>query len=494
MTRKPTPIAALAALLLLPAAAALAPAHHAAPGLTMQADASLPLWGHLQALGLSKARWAELLTGDADGNGRTDFLDAAVATAAAQGDLGTRAELLAYAPAGALGRILASWPGATAIGDDAAFVTARLSELPQLEALGATMLVWEPRTYAESTSPCSTAGACLHRDNVQAPDAATLGYDGTGVTIALLDSGIAAGHDAFVGKTITWTDCTTLAPSATPVDPVGHGTHVASIAAGDDGSDYKGVATGASLWELRILDADGTGTIDAFQCAIDAVRAAKLAGTGPGAGPLMASTSTGLAVPPLGLTTLNGGQVDLLGWDRLADRLPAAGVPFTVSAGNWIGTIVEITDLDENVLVGVNGVNQVSSPGFATGVITVGAVSDFEARASFSALGPGKLEYGELQVKPDVMAHGLDTWGANAAVANDYVQMSGTSMAAPGAAGAVAILLQKDPSLTPAQAKAALRGGAENAWLITGLAGEPLHPDFANGYGLAKAANSLALV
>jgi subtilisin family serine protease len=174
--------------------------------------------------------------------------------------------------------------------------------------------------------------------------------------------------------------------------------------------------------------------------------------------------------------------------------LTGIGTPFTIAAGNWVGTLVEVTDADENAVAGVNGVDQVSSPGFATGAITVGAVTDYQARATFSALGPGKRAGAGLEVKPDVMAHGFQTWGANAASTHDYIQLSGTSMATPGVAGAVAILLDKDPSLTSAQIKAALHGGAENAWLVTGLAGEPLHPDYANGYGLAKAANSLALV
>lgn len=494
MTRKPTLTLGLAALLVLPAAAALVLDHHA-PALPMQADTAAPLWGDLQALGLAPARWAELLTGDADGNGLTDFLDLASATAAANGLLDTRAELLAYAPQGALAGILAAHPDAVAIeGAGAAFLTAKLSELPALKGLGATLLVWEPRASATSTSPCATD--CLHRTNAQAPDAATLGFTGSGVTVAVLDTGLAAGHDAFVGKTVHWTDC--VGALATPADPNGHGSHVASIATGNDPGDYKGIATGADLWSLRILDAAGSGTLVNFQCAADAVRGAVLSGTFPDNGaavtPLVATASMGLSVPLLGLTTLNGGQVDLFLFDRTAERIPQAGVPFTVAAGNWIGTGIEITDVDENALVGVNGVDQVSSPGFATQVITVGAVTDYEARASFSALGPGKLEYGELQVKPDVMAHGFDTWGANAAVANDYIQESGTSMATPGVAGIIAILLQKDGTLTPAAAKQALHDGAENAWLINGLAGEPLHPDFANGYGLAKAANTLALV
>jgi subtilisin family serine protease len=495
MTRKPTPLTAgLAVVLLLPAAAALAPnPTHAPSGLAMQTDLASPLWGDLQALGLGKARWADLLTGDADGNGRSDFLDLTVATAAARGLLDTRAELLAYGPADAIARIEAAYPGAVSPdGLGATFLTARLSDLGDLQARGATLLAWEPRAYTTDTSPCSTAGACLHRDNAQAPQAATLGYDGSGVTVAILDTGITANHDAFSGKTITWTDCAGSLSSAS--DPHGHGSHVASIATGNDGSDYKGVATGANVWSLRVLDASGSGSLAYFQCAVNAIRDAKTAGTGPGAGPIVASASLGLGVPPLGITTLNGGDLDLFGFDHAADLLPIDGIPFTVAAGNWIGTGVEILDVDENVVLGVNGVDQVSSPGFANQVITVGAVTDYESRATFSALGPGKRAGSALTMKPDIMAHGFDTWGANAGNVHDYIQLSGTSMATPGAAGIVAILLDKTPTLTPAQVKQALHDGADNAWLIAGFLGEPLQPDYANGYGLAKAANSLALV
>lgn len=481
MTRKPTLTAGLAALVLLPAAAALLPAAHATPGLSMQADPSLPLWGDLQGLGLPPARWAELLTGDADGNGLTDFLDVAVATAAAHGALDTRAELLAYAPDGALAALQAAHPDAVPIeGIGAAFLTAKLSELPSLRSLGATLLVWEPRT-----APTACPALCNARTLAQSDDAATLGFDGTGVTIAVLDGGVDYTHPAFAGTT---KEPQTVCAPASGID---HGTHVASIALGDDPGDFAGVATGANLWSVTAV-----GTLVELQCAVDAVRGAHLGGTlpsGAAVGPLVATGSFGLTVGGLGILTLNGGQVDLFGFDRVAEKLPLSGVPFTIAAGNWLGTVVEITDVDENTLVGVNGVNQVSSPGFATQVITVGAVSDFESRVSFSALGPGKLEYGQLQVKPDVMAHGLDTWGADQATGG-YIQMSGTSMATPGVAGVVALLLDANPSLTPAEVKAALHDGAETAWLINGLASEPLHPDFANGWGLVRAPNSLALV
>ena len=472
-----------AALIALPASAALLPPQQDLPAAAMQADDAHPLWAPLQDLGYSPARWAELLTTDADGNGRTDFLDVAALTAAATGLGETRAELLAYAPDDALAGILAARPDAVAIdGIGAAFLTAKLSELPQLQALGATLLVWEPRT-----APTACPAMCNARAVTQSDDAATLGFDGTGVTVAVLDSGINAAHSAFAGTTVEpQTNC--VAPGA-----VDHGTHVASIAVGSDAGIFEGVATGANLWPLVAL-----GTITTFQCAVDAVRTAHLTGTlpsGAAVGPIVATASLGLTVPPLGVTTLNGGQIDVFGFDRVAEKLPLAGVPFTVAAGNWIGTGIEITDVDENVLVGVNGVSQVSSPGFATQVITVGALTDFETRATFSALGPGKLDLGELQVKPDVMAHGFDTWGADAAVpAGGYILNSGTSMATPGVAGVAAILLQKDGTLTPAEIKQALRDGAETAWLINGLASEPLHPDFANGWGIVRAPNSLALV
>ncbi|HLF16057.1 MAG TPA: S8 family serine peptidase [Candidatus Thermoplasmatota archaeon] len=483
----------LAGSIALPQSAPSVPA--LAMGPAMQEDASLPVWDALRALGNGPASWAVLLTSDADGDGRTDFLETARLAAQAAGAPGTPAEILVYGDTAARSQLLAQVPGAVEIeGVGAVFLTQPLDRLDGLEVPGVSLLVWEPRAYTTNTnpaggSPSNLAHVALH----QGGSAWTSGYTGSGVKIAVLDTGANPNHQALDGGKITaFKDCTSS--TTTAYDNHGHGTHVASIAAGDDGTDYRGLAYQADLVIVKILDGGGSGTIGWFQCGLNYLQ------TG-GSGADVTTMSAGLAVPPLGITTLNGGPKDLFGWDYPAD-LHTYYMPFTVAAGNWIGTVVEFTGVDETTRVGVNGVNQVSSPGFAYYVITVGAVDIYQAPATFTALGPGKPFGAGLQVKPDVAAMGVGTWGAVAATSNDYVQWSGTSMATPLAAAAIALMMDKDGTLPLADYGNFLRDGAgpgcvyaTSAMSCSTAAGyEKPDPNYVVGHGVVKADNSLALV
>src|ERR1044072_9182444 len=103
--------------------------------------------------------------------------------------------------------------------------------------------------------------------------------DGSGITIAVLDSGIDSKHKSFAtsGKIKFSKDFT--GENRTD-DPWGHGTHVASIAAGDGAPTsgaYEGVAPAANLVNLRVLNSDGVGTVSGILSALDWVMAHKLA-------------------------------------------------------------------------------------------------------------------------------------------------------------------------------------------------------------------------
>lgn len=476
----------------LPAVAAAPAATHLAPQ-TMQGDLSNPVWATLAAMGRTPAQWAIALTTDIDANGRTDFLDQAALVAVASGQSGLPAEILVRGDAAALANVLQLSPTATPIpAAGGVFVTWPLGQLDRLQATGVTQMVWEPRVAAAaSTNPSGGSPSSLpQHSQSQVGSAWSSGYHGAGVRIAVIDTGADIGHDALDGGKVTaFKDC--VGTGTTSYDDHGHGTHVASIAAGDDGTDFKGVADQASVVAIKVLDSAGSGNLGGLQCAANYVRTG---GAGGAKTADIATMSAGITVPPLGITTLNGGDFDLFGWDSVAALIPASGIPFTVAAGNHVGMLFEFLGVDESTRVGINGYNQVSSPGYSKAVMTVGAVDEYRAEAAFSALGPGEGR----SYKPNVAAQGKATWGALAGTAHSYEQWDGTSMATPIAAGVLALEKGKNALASRTTLEAALQTGARSSCVYGGSGGctlsQPVRPNFVDGYGVVQAASSLALV
>lgn len=444
----------------------------------MQGAPDHPVWQLLRDHDLEPAQWAATLMSELDGNGQTDFLDMAAAT-------GQRvdAELLVYAP----DDVRSALPGTDIPEVGATFLVWPLQDLDTLHERGAQLIVWEPRAYAHVVNPAGGSPASMPQNRLHdVDDAWTAGYSGANITIAVIDTGANPSHDALSGKVTSFKDCTSSATAA--YDDHGHGTHVASIAAGDDGSQFRGVAYDAELQVVKILDQNGSGTLAWFKCALTYIK--------NGGSPIadVASMSAGLAVPPLGITTLNGGQADLFGWDTPANSL-VSFMPFAVAAGNHIGTLVEVIGADETYRVGVNGVNQVSSPAFGYWVTAVGAMDTYRAPATFSALGPGRTV---TEVKPDVVTLGVDVWGARHNHVNDYVAWDGTSMATPIVAGVIALMMEEDATRTPDTYRQYLREEATSTCVLAtgptscwGGLEQPMRPSFADGYGLVHALGSI---
>ncbi|MEW1721448.1 S8 family peptidase [Streptomyces sp. NPDC093109] len=263
---------------------------------------------------------------------------------------------------------------------------------------------------------------------IGAPAAWQAGFDGTGVKVAVLDTGVDQTHPDLKGAEIVQKD---FSGSGNIVDHFGHGTHVASILAGSgakSGGKYKGVAPGAKIIDAKVLNDSGggndSGIIAGMQWAADqGARIANLSLGGPDAGkndPLTAAV----------------------------DRLSATtGVLFVIAAGN-------------------EGPNprSIGSPGSAASALTVGAVDRKDKLAVFSSVGPTVT--GAL--KPDITAPGVDIVAAKAAkgfigepAADGYVSLSGTSMATPHVVGAAAILAQQHPDWTGQRIKQALASSAK---------------------------------
>ncbi|MEG6566837.1 S8 family peptidase [Thermoanaerobacterium saccharolyticum] len=272
------------------------------------------------------------------------------------------------------------------------------------------------------------------------------GYTGKGVTIAFLDTGIYP-HPDFTkpkNRIIAFHDIVNGKKS--PYDDNGHGTHVAGDAASSgylsDGK-YKGVAPEANIVSVKVLDSRGSGStsdiLTGMQWILDNKDKYNIR---------IVSLSIGEtpSLPPFLDPLVKG-----------VDRLWRSGLVVVVAAGNSGPSM-----------------NSVTSPGNSMNVITVGAVDDKrtvdtsdDEIANFSGRGSAFLP------KPDVVAPGVKIVSAasgNVPIGTDdnillnksYRTASGTSMATPIVAGAAALLLEKNPSLTNYQIKNILKSTTTN--------------------------------
>ncbi|WP_328434447.1 S8 family peptidase [Streptomyces sp. NBC_00425] len=275
-------------------------------------------------------------------------------------------------------------------------------------------------------------------DNVTrigAPTAWNAGYDGKGVKVAVLDTGIDTTHPDLASVV---TESKDFSGTGSTDDRVGHGTHVAATVAGSGArSDglYKGVAPGARLLNAKVLNDDGEGTDSSVIAGLEWAAA------------------QGAEVANLSL-----GQTDAPGADPVETAVNAlsesTGMLTVAAAGNE-----------------GPGAGTVGSPGAAESALTVGAVDGEDRIAEFSSVGPTA----DSALKPDLTAPGVDIVAAKAAngvlgdpAADGYVSMSGTSMATPHAAGAAAILAQRHPDWTGARIKQALTASTTPTAGLTG--------------------------
>ena len=299
--------------------------------------------------------------------------------------------------------------------------------------------------------------------------ARNLSLDGSGIGVAVIDSGVNDNHPDFMDSTDTvsrvlyhqdFTGTVNTNGNGAKWDLYGHGTHVAGIV-GSNGSQssgrFDGMAPNVNFVDLRVLDGNGSGTdsmvIAAIQRAIQLkstynIRVINLS--------LGRGISTSYANDPL---------------CQAVESAWRAGIVVVVASGNY-GRLS---------LNGSNGYGTVTAPGNDPLVLTVGAMKAMntgsrtdDTIASYSSKGPTTFDH---VVKPDLVAPGnsivstIDhgstlearypqnkknsngvAWGTS----RPYFVLSGTSMATPAVAGAVALLLQQNPNMKPDQVKARL--------------------------------------
>ena len=315
----------------------------------------------------------------------------------------------------------------------------------------------------------------LYDQAVLAPYAWSKNLSGSGIGIAVIDSGITSGKDFTLsngtGSRIVYNQNFAGGPN-TVADLYGHGTHVAGILAGNGtnsrGASFRktfvGIADGANLINLRVLDHNGSGHDSAVIAAIQKAISLK--------------SRYNIRVINL---SLGRGTYEDYKLDPLCQAVEAAwkaGIVVVVAAGNE----------GRNDSARTDGYGTIAAPGDDPYVITVGAMKPMgtvtradDLIASYSSKGPTLYDH---IVKPDIVAPGnmlisvlssssstlakaapgnvvaLSSYSTNAKGSSSYFTLSGTSMATPVVSGAVALLLQKNAGLTPDQVKARLMKSA----------------------------------
>lgn len=288
----------------------------------------------------------------------------------------------------------------------------------------------------------------------------TRGYTGTGVGVAIVDSGIAL-HGALSDRTIVHVNFVSTEPGVTG-DPYGHGTHVAAIVAGNTSAALRvtpefagGSAPAAQLIDVRVLDSQGVGRTSDVIAGLDWAVANR------------AKYNIRVINLSLGHAVTEPSSVDPL--CQAVARAVASGITVVVAAGNYGQTA------DGAPILG-----GITSPGNSPFALTVGALDDRDTLdrgddvvASYSSRGPTAYDFA---VKPDVVAPGsrivsAEAYGSNLITTypqfhvagggtNAYMRLSGTSMATAVVSGGAALLLNAHPSLSPAQVKMAIQMGA----------------------------------
>jgi serine protease AprX len=334
---------------------------------------------------------------------------------------------------------------------DAVAVSLPVADLDRLASEPGIEKVWD----APAVAPLMDNSA----ESVQATNAWTAGYNGAGVTVAVIDTGVDLMDPDLSGAVVSCVSTIMGLTTSECTDSDGHGTHVAGTVASRDAT-YRGIAWGANLAIVRVLHAAGAGTSADVIAGIDWVASHK------------DSVAPRIRVATMSIGYQNPGCGDATNPEaKAADALVARGVAFTVAAGNA-----------GHAKCTVDGASA------ARNVVTVGASDDRgtpgwsdDTLASFSSGGPTK----DGRMKPELVAPGVGI--TSLFLGPTVATLDGTSMATPHVAGIHALLLQKEPSLAPALSKSRLL----STTVVPSAAGSVPNDDW--GYGLANACRALQL-
>jgi subtilisin family serine protease len=313
-------------------------------------------------------------------------------------------------------------------------VAARLSQDPRVASVERDTVV----TIDAQTTPTGI-------DRIDGELSSTNSGNGSGdvgVDVAVIDTGIDTEHPDL--NVVGGRSCVT--GSTSYGDANGHGTHVAgTIGAKDDGNGVVGVAPGARLWAVRVLDAQGSGTRSAIMCGVDWVTGHKDAN---------GQRDIEVANMSLGGSGTEPRQTGCSTRDAYHDticRSVAAGVTYVVAAGNSSANAASFVPAAYDEVITVSALADFNGAPGGGGASTCRADVD-ETFANFSNYG----------ADVDLIAPGVcitSTW-----MGGGEDTISGTSMASPHVAGAAALYKAANPGASPAQVKAALQKAGNLNW------------------------------
>ncbi len=239
-------------------------------------------------------------------------------------------------------------------------------------------------------------------------------YKGKGITIAFLDTGICNIYD-FQNRILCFKDF--INKKTMPYDDNGHGCHVAGISSGN--GKYSGIAPLSNIVMLKTLNSEGKGN------AADVLMGIKW----------LEENHKKSNIRIVNMSIGTGAETENDPLVAAVERLWDKGIVVVTAAGN-------------------NGPRPgtISSPGTSRKVITVGASEDENDKTgNFSGRGPTR----EHIIKPDILAPGNNIYSCQCN--GKYKGLSGTSMSTPIVSGAVALLLEKYPHMSPDDVKYMLK-------------------------------------
>ena len=290
---------------------------------------------------------------------------------------------------------------------------------------------------------------------VKADQVWELGYTGAGVLVSVVDSGVNYNHLDLAdhlwdgGEEFPHHGYDIVNEDNDPMDDKGHGTHCAGTVLGDGtAGSLTGMAPEATLMCVKSIRGDGFG------------------GAVNIAGGMEWSVEHGCDLISMSLGMVNAGVADKEILRRTCEAILDAGIVALVCAGNE-GQIQFYAPIPNNVRVPAScpppylDPDQMANPGPLSCVVAVGAVNYNDAAADFTSQGPvtwQDTEFGDYAynpgiglIRPDVCAPGVGIKSLDYENTSGYTSMDGTSQATPCVAGIVALMLEKNPELTPAQ-------------------------------------------